>query len=125
MSPRIRWIGYCGNGAVTIFSGLLALYSTGRYGFLPVGIEVAVCALAIFNIKIIAWTVQVTSEEEWLKAEVRKAELRQHLASLGQFAPAQDALSVAINVPTASSASPAHHPPILDQIAETENDETH
>jgi hypothetical protein len=93
MSPRERLIGYCGNGAVALFSGFLALFSmSGRYGINPILFEAAVCALAIFNIRIIAWSVQFTSEEEWLKSEVRKAELRQRLADFGKFTSDQYAM---------------------------------
>ena len=34
---------------------------------------------------------RLNSEEESLQAEVRKAELRQHLAALGEFAHSSDA----------------------------------
>jgi hypothetical protein len=111
MSPKIKWIGYYGNGVLAVLSGLFALYSLGQYGLFLGG--AAVCALAIFNIRIFAWAVQLTSEEGWLKAEVRKAELRQKLASLGQFAPEQDSLAVAAAEPTVSGPSPTHPPPTI------------
>jgi hypothetical protein len=103
MSPRTRLIGFCGNGAVALFSGFLALFSmSGRYGIGPIPFEAAVCALAIFNIRIIAWTVQFTSEEEWLKSEVRKAELRQRLAGFGKFASDQYAVPALTTDPKVS-----------------------
>jgi hypothetical protein len=111
MSPKTRWVGYYGNGVLAVLSGLFALYSLGQYGLFLGG--AAICALAIFNIRIVKWAAQFTSEEEWLKAEVRKAELRQKLASLGQFASEQDALPVATAEPTVSGASRTLQPPTL------------
>jgi hypothetical protein len=107
MSPRVRLIGYCGNGAVALFSGFLALFSmSGRYGISPILFEAAVCALAIFNLRIIAWSVQFTSEEEWLMSEVRKAELRQRLAGFGKFASDQYAVPALTGDPEVSASQP-------------------
>jgi hypothetical protein len=48
--------------------------------------SLALAALAAFNVYVIEKVAQLTSEEEFLKAEVRKAELRKELASFGAFA---------------------------------------
>ena len=88
MSPNLKWTFVIGNGVLAVVAGLIALVSIGKYGVFPFVVETAVCALAVFNIRIILWAARLTSEEEWLKAEVRKAELRHRLADLGQFASA-------------------------------------
>jgi hypothetical protein len=111
MSPKVRWVGYYGNGALAVFAGFMALYSLGQYG-LFLG-SAAVCALAIFNMRIVRWAAQFTSEEEWLKAEVRKAELRKELASFGKFAAEEDALPAAAAEATVSGASGTLQPPTL------------
>ena len=112
MSPRNKWIGLLGNGAVALFSGIMMLYSLGRYGFFPFLLEAAVCALAVFNIRIFIWTEQFTSEEEWLKAELRKAELRRQIASYGEFAHEPDAVPVAPPDPDAPATGGRDHLPL-------------
>lgn len=91
MSPTLKWVGVYGNGALAFFTGLVAFVSMGKGQFIPVLFGVAACGLSIFNIRVVRWAIGLTSEEEWLQAEVRKAELRQHLAAFGEFGHSSDA----------------------------------
>ncbi len=109
MSPNLKWICVIGNGALAVVAGLFALASIGKFGVFPFVIEIAVCALSIFNIRIIQWAASLTSEEEWLKAEVRKAELRQRLADLGQFASTLPALPAPVTAGEAPDGGEANH----------------
>ncbi len=111
MSPNLKWTCAIGNGALAVVAGLFALASIGKYGVFPFVIEVGVCTLAVFNIRIILWAARLTSEEEWLRAEVRKAELRQRLADLGRFASALPALSAPAAGGEAASGVQGHQPP--------------
>jgi hypothetical protein len=111
MSPKIKWIGYYGNGALAFFAGFMALYSLSSVG-LFLG-SAAVCILAIFNIRIFRWASQLTSEEGWLQAELRKAELRKELAGLGQFAAEPDAVPPAPTEATAPGASATVEAPVV------------
>jgi hypothetical protein len=81
VSPNLKWTFVIGNGVLAVVAGLIALVSIGKYGVFPFVVETAVCALAVFNIRIILWAARLTSEEEWLKAEVRW-----HAEIVGQFA---------------------------------------
>jgi hypothetical protein len=111
VSPNLKWTFVIGNGVLAVVTGLIALVSIGRYGVFPFVVETAVCALAVFNIRIILWAARLTSEEEWLKAEVRKAELRRRLADLGQFASASPALSAPGAGDVAADGGQGHQPP--------------
>ena len=111
VSPNLKWTFVIGNGALAVVTGLFALASIGKYGVLPVVVETGVCALAVFNIRIILWAARLTSEEEWLKAEVRKAELRRRLADLGQFAPPLSALPAPAAGDEAADGGQEHQPP--------------
>jgi hypothetical protein len=90
MPLTLKWIGIYGNGALVLLAGLLVLGGVINGEFVLVLIGLAVAGLGIFNIWVIRWAMALNSEEEWLQAEVRKAELRQHLAELGEFAQASD-----------------------------------
>ena len=90
MSTTYKWIGVYGNGALAFLGGVLGLGGLINGEFLLVLIALVVCALAIFNIRVMRWVMGLSAEEEWLQAEVRKAELRQHLAALGEFAHSTD-----------------------------------
>lgn len=94
MSTHLRCIGRYGNAIIAVVFGFVAVFSLGRYGLSTVLLEVGVCAMAVFNFQIVGWAATLTSEEELLKAEVRKAELRQKLAGLGNFAVEPHAAAV-------------------------------
>jgi hypothetical protein len=111
VSPNLKWTFVLGNGALAVVTGLFALVSIGKYGVFPVVVEIGVCVLAVFNIRVVLWAARLTSEEEWLKAEVRKAELRHRLADLGQFASALPALSVPGAGDEGANGGQGHLPP--------------
>jgi hypothetical protein len=90
MPLALKWIGIYGNGALVVLAGLLVLGGLINGEFILVFIGFAVAGLGVFNIWVIRWALALNSEEEWLQAEVRKAELRQHLAELGEFAQPSD-----------------------------------
>ena len=90
MPLTLKWIGTYGNGALVLLAGLLVLGGLINGEFVLILIGLAVAGLGIFNIRVIRWAMALNSEEEWLQAEVRKAELRQHLAALGEFAQSSD-----------------------------------
>ncbi len=82
MPRRIRLIGRWGNGLLCVVNVLFALFSLRT---VPLGVTLgflAVAALGAFNVYVIEKAASFTAEEEWLKAEVRKAELRHQLAIL-------------------------------------------
>jgi hypothetical protein len=105
MTLTLKWVGVYGNGALVLLAGLLALGGLIDGEFLLVLIGLAVAGLGVFNIRVIRWAVALNSEEELLQAEVRKAELRQHLAELGEFAHSSDASAdpVALKPPPAAA----------------------
>ena len=86
MPPRIRLIGRYGNAlAILLFAALtLVGLSRGPEGFAI--LMLALGALECFNLYALEQAARLLSEEEWLKSEVRKAELRQRLRSLGSDA---------------------------------------
>jgi hypothetical protein len=88
MTLTLKWFGVYGNGALVLLAGLVVLGGLIDGELLLVLIGLAVAGLGVFNIRVIRWAVALNSEEELLEAEVRKAELRQHLAELGEFASA-------------------------------------
>ena len=102
MSPSQKAIGIYGNGVFALLNALIGLTSLASGRFLAVFFGIGACALAIFNIFVIRWAISLTSEEEWLKAEVRKGELRRELRELGEFANFSD-LSSAPGAPVARS----------------------
>jgi hypothetical protein len=82
MPPRIRLIGRFGNALAVLLFGALGLFA-GDHG--PPGMTflmLALAALSGFNLYAIEHAAGLLSEEEWLKSEVRKAELRQRLQTL-------------------------------------------
>lgn len=91
--PSIKWLGVYGNGALAALCGLLALGALIDGQVIVVLAPLAVGGLAIYNIRIFRWVMGLNSEEEWLQAEVRKAELRQHLAALGEFSHASEGVA--------------------------------
>lgn len=91
MPPNLKWIGIYGNGALAAGAGLIAFGSIINREVIPILIGLAVCALSVYNIRVIRWATSLDPEEEYLETEVRKADLRQHLAELGDFAHPPDA----------------------------------
>lgn len=86
MPPWIRGVGVYGNGFVGVIFVLVALNGMA-HGHAPVFIAfVLFAALAFFSCYVINKAARLTSEEEYLKAEVRKAELRKELAEFGKYA---------------------------------------
>ncbi len=91
MPPWIRAICRYGNAiAAAMFAGMtvygLATASPGLALLFA-----ALGALAIFDIYVIEKAARFLSEEEILKADVRKAELRKELEALGQYCDAAPA----------------------------------
>ena len=82
MPQHIKFLGRCGNGLLGVLSliGTLASLSNGQFSAMVFG--ALVLCLSIFNVYVIEKAAASTTEEEWLKAELRKAEIRQKLASL-------------------------------------------
>ena len=91
MTLTLKWIGVYGNGALVLLAGLLVLGGLIDGEFVLVLVGLAVAGLGVFNIRVIRWAVALNSEEESLQSEVRKAELRQHLAELGEYTHSSDA----------------------------------
>lgn len=88
MPKHIKIIGRCGNWALTVLSGLLAimLLTKGQPGgFL---FMLLFSALGGFNLYVLEKCIGFFSEEELLQAEVRKAELRRKLADMAADARA-------------------------------------
>lgn len=83
MPLYLRIIGRYGNGLAAVLLGALGLFGSSRPGAVDVlAALLALCALALFNLYVIERAARLLSEEEWLKAELRKAELRRKLAAL-------------------------------------------
>jgi hypothetical protein len=81
--PAHFWlIGRYGNGAAALVFALFTLVSLdrGRRGLTAA--LISLCLLAAFNSYAFGWMTRFFSEEEWLKGELRKAELRRKLADL-------------------------------------------
>ena len=93
MPLHVRIIGRFGNGLAAILLGALFLFgysmpsSDGVLAAL-----LALCVLAAFNLWVIEKAARLLSEEEWLKAELRKAELRRQLAALAAGGPGLPAI---------------------------------
>lgn len=81
MPPHIRLIARYGNALLVLSFGIMALAGLQRGQGMAM-FCIAVAALGVFNIYILERVVRLLSEEEWLAAEVRKAELRKRLAEL-------------------------------------------
>lgn len=80
MPAHVRFIGRYGNGLAALFFAFIVLSQSVEGG--AVVIIVALCGLCLFNIYVIEKSARALAEEEWLKAEVRKAELRRQLQEL-------------------------------------------
>ncbi len=93
MPPRIRFIGRYGNGMLVFAFGLMAIF-TGDEGMALVLFFLAVAALGVFNIYVVEKSAKALSgsalnEEEWLQAELRKAQLRRQIAEAREGEPPQ------------------------------------
>jgi hypothetical protein len=87
MPRHIKLIAYWGNGllaaAFTVFA--LALLFKGQPGMSLFFLLLS--ALGLFNIYVIRKAAYFLSEEQWLEAELRKAEIREKLKALGRALP--------------------------------------
>jgi hypothetical protein len=80
---HIRLIGRYGNVVLAALFSVLTLYglSWGRFAMaLCFG---AFAVLGAFNVYVLGRAAHLLGEEEWLQAQVRKAELRQKLMNMG------------------------------------------
>jgi multisubunit Na+/H+ antiporter MnhG subunit len=82
MPNRIRLTALLANGAIVLAFGFLTLFALGTGQLALALFFLLVVMAAAFNIHIVRRAAHLLAEEEWLKAEVRKAELRQRLASI-------------------------------------------
>jgi hypothetical protein len=87
MPVRIRLLGRYGNGIAAVLFGLIFVFALtrGELGFALFCLLVS--GLAGCNVYITEKAVALTAEEEWLKAELRKAELRRKLGGLAGETP--------------------------------------
>jgi hypothetical protein len=81
MPDHIKLVARYGNALAALVFGLLGLGLLTRQPGASLFLFL-VCALAVFNLYVIEHCNRLLSEEEWLKSEVRKAELRQKLSEL-------------------------------------------
>jgi len=86
MPRRLRLIGRYGNATVAVIFGLFVVIALSKGTLVFALFSVTLAALAVFNWYVIEKAARLTSEEEFLKSEVRKAELRKELADYGRFA---------------------------------------
>ncbi len=82
MSRQTRMIAYIGNGALVLLSALTVMAALSRGHTGPAVALALICGLGIFNIRVVWKASAALSEEEWLAAEVRKAEMRRQLVGL-------------------------------------------
>jgi Ca2+/Na+ antiporter len=81
MPYRIKEIGIWGNGAIAVAFVLITLILLGTVQLVAALFCAMVAGLCAFNVYVIRTAAAMTSEEEWLKSEIRKAELRKTLAT--------------------------------------------
>lgn len=87
MPSRMKLIGRYGNGAGAVAFGLIFIFALIRGEIVFAFFALLVSGLAGFNIYITEKAAALTAEEEWLKAELRKAELRRRLGALAGETP--------------------------------------
>lgn len=92
MPDRIRLTALIGNGVICAAFAIMGLASLGKgepglWFFFAI-----VAATSAFNWYVIRKASRLLSEEEWLHAEIRKAELRKRLAELERDATTSQAL---------------------------------
>ncbi len=87
MPGRIRLVGRYGNGVAAVLFGVIFVFALtrGELGFALFCLLVS--GLAACNVYITEKAAALTAEEEWLKAELRKAELRRRLGALAGETP--------------------------------------
>lgn len=87
MPSRMKLIGRYGNGVAAGLFAIIFVFAltNGEVGFALLSLLVS--GLAGFNIYIAEKAAALTAEEEWLKAELRKAELRRRLGALAGETP--------------------------------------
>jgi len=86
MPRKIKFIAYAGNGLlVGLFTlGALSLLYKGKLGgFLFCALVVA---LGVYNLYTTWKAAFLLSEEQWLESELRKAEIREKLKTMGRAA---------------------------------------
>jgi hypothetical protein len=86
MPGHVRFIGRYGNGLAALFFAFI-VFSRSVEGGGAVVIIVAFFALCLFNLYVIEKAARLLAEEEWLKAELRKAELRRQIQELDGNGP--------------------------------------
>lgn len=87
MPNRIRLTALIANGVLCPVFGFVALYGlSDQEPGVAVFFSLA-AATAGFNWHVIRKAARLLSEEEWLQAELRKAELRRRIAELDGMAP--------------------------------------
>ncbi len=87
MPRHIKAIAYAGNGLLAIAFALFATFTLGRGQLGLFLFFAAVAALGLWNLYVIWKAAYLLSEEQWLEAELRKAELREQLRKMGRFIP--------------------------------------
>ncbi len=82
MPTWVQNLSRYGNGLAALLLGLASwgVLAKGQVG--SAFVLAAMVALAAFNVHVAAKAARLLSEEEWLAAEIRKAELRNKLAAL-------------------------------------------
>lgn len=87
MPPRIRLLSRYGNGAAAMLFASLSLFALSKGDFAIALFCAGVAALCGFNVYVMEKAATLLGEEEWLKTEIRKAELRRKLAGLTTDTP--------------------------------------
>lgn len=88
MPPHVRILARLANVAVGLVGFLLLLAGFGRVGTGALVIGLAMVAAAGYSQYVIEKAAKLLSEEEWLKAQIRKEELRHRLAEMRTAGPA-------------------------------------
>jgi len=106
MPPHVRILARLGNLAVGLFGFLLLLAGFDRVGTPALIIGLAMIAAAGYNQYAIEKAARLLSEEEWLKAQIRKEELRHRLAEMRSQAPSDAAGPPAAEPPPIGESRP-------------------
>ena len=86
MPDHIRLIGRYGNALAALLFGLFAIGMLSSHPEASLFFSM-LCALAVFNLYVVEHCSRLLSEEEWLKSEIRKVELRHQLSELEHSVP--------------------------------------
>lgn len=81
MPTRIRFISRYGNGTAAVLFAILFVTAVIKGSWTIALFCGAIAALCAFNVHLTERAASLFGEEEWLKAEVRKAELRRRLVT--------------------------------------------